>query len=96
MSQVVRRSLLVREVWGSNLELIKFPTRYQQLATVAALMCGLWRKAAEMAPLTRDIERVLSKYNEDLIFFRFDIAFSSCFDACCMYISKLSTLFGFH
>jgi len=48
MAQVVRRSLLVWEIWGSNPELIKYPTRCQQLANVATLMCGPWCKAAEM------------------------------------------------
>jgi len=38
-AQVVRRLLLVREVWGSNLEPIKSPTRCQRLATAATLMC---------------------------------------------------------
>jgi len=33
MTHVVRSLLLVREVWSSNLESIKFPTRYQRLAT---------------------------------------------------------------
>jgi len=48
MAQVVRCLLLVREVWGSNSEPIKSPTRCQRLATVAALMCGPWRIAAEL------------------------------------------------
>jgi len=48
MAQVARRSLLVREVWSSNPEPIKSPTCCQQLVTVATLMCGHWRKAAEM------------------------------------------------
>jgi len=50
----LRRTLLVREVWGSNLEPNKSPTRYQQLATVATLMCRPWRKAAEMGIAPRD------------------------------------------
>jgi len=37
---VVRRLLLVWEVWGSNPEPIKSPIRCQRFATVAALMCG--------------------------------------------------------
>jgi len=48
MSQVIRRSLLVQEVRGSNPEPIKSPKRCQQLATVTTLMCGPWRKVAEM------------------------------------------------
>jgi len=48
MAQVVRRLLLVRKVWGSNPEPIKSPKHCQRLATVATLMCGPWRKAAEM------------------------------------------------
>jgi len=48
MAQMVRRSFLVRKVWGLNPELIKSLTRYQRLATAATLMCGPWCKAAEM------------------------------------------------
>jgi len=48
MVQVVRRLLLVREVHSSYPELIKLPTRCQQPATAAILMCGLRHKAAEM------------------------------------------------
>jgi len=48
IAKVVRRSLLVREVGGSNLEPIKSPTRCQRLATVATLMCEPWAQAAEM------------------------------------------------
>jgi len=33
MVHVIRRLLLVREIWGSNLELIKSPTRCQRLET---------------------------------------------------------------
>jgi len=35
MAQVVRRLPLVREVWSTNPELIKSPTRCQRLATAA-------------------------------------------------------------
>jgi len=38
IAQVIRRSLLVRELWGSNPELIKSPTCCQRLATVATLI----------------------------------------------------------
>jgi len=48
MTQVVRRLPMAREVWSLNLELIKSPTRCQQLATVATLKDGPWRKAAKM------------------------------------------------
>jgi len=48
MAQVVKRLLLVQEVWDSNPEPITTPTRCQQLATVATLMCGPWRKAVEL------------------------------------------------
>jgi len=48
MAQVLRRLLLVREIWGSNIEPIKSPTRCQRLATAATFMCGPWPKAAEM------------------------------------------------
>jgi len=47
--QVIRRLPLVREVWGSNPEPIKSPTRCQRLATAAPLVRGSWRKAAEMS-----------------------------------------------
>jgi len=49
MVQVKRRLSLVREAsWGSNLEPIKYSACCQLLATVATLMCGPWRKDAEM------------------------------------------------
>jgi len=47
-AQVLRRLPLVREVWGSNPEPIKSHTRCQLLVTTATLMCGSWRKAAEL------------------------------------------------
>jgi len=67
---VVRRSLLVREVWGSNPEPIKSPTRCQRLATVATLIA--WALAQSRGYGYRSLvtpERVLSEYNENLIFF---------------------------
>jgi len=42
---VVRCLILVREVWGSNPEPIKFPTR---VATAATLMCESWRRSVEL------------------------------------------------
>jgi len=60
MAQVLKRSLLVREEWESNPEPIKSPTRCQRVATVAILMCGPWRKAAEM-PLTRDTRKGIKR-----------------------------------
>jgi len=39
-AQAVKRLLLVREVWGSNPEPIKSPTRCHWHATVATLKCG--------------------------------------------------------
>jgi len=48
MAQVVRRLPLVRDLLGLNAEPIKYSTRYQRLATVATLMCGPCRKAAEI------------------------------------------------
>jgi len=63
------------EVWGSNPEPIKSLTRCQRLATVATLImlalaqsCGNGHRSL-VAP-----ERVLSEYNEDLIFFDLTIA----------------------
>jgi len=70
IAQVVRCSLLVREVWGSNSEPIKFPTRSQRLATVATLV--VWALEQIRGDGHRSLvtpERILSKYNEDLIFF---------------------------
>jgi len=54
IAQVIRRSLLMREVWGLNPEPIKSPISCQRLATVATLIVPRplqprpWRKAAEM------------------------------------------------
>jgi len=56
---------------GSNPEPIKSPTSCQRLATAATLECGPERKIAEMGKSahTRETpERVLSEYNEDLMF----------------------------
>jgi len=46
---------------GSNPEQVKSPTRYQRIATAAILMCGPRRKAAEMAPLTRDTRKGIKR-----------------------------------
>jgi len=48
IAQVVRRSLLVREIWGLNPEPIKSPIRCQQLATVATLIVWALAQVAEM------------------------------------------------
>jgi len=48
MTQVVRRLLLMREVWGSNPKPIKSSTRCQRLTAASTLMYGPWRKAAEL------------------------------------------------
>jgi len=53
------------EVWGSYLEPIKSPTCCQRLATVATLMCGTLAQSRGLVTP----ERILSEYNEDLIFF---------------------------
>jgi len=66
---VVRRSLLVREVWGLSPESIKYTTRCQGLATVASLI--VWALAQSRRDGHRSLvtpDRVLSEYNEDLIF----------------------------
>jgi len=68
MAQLARRLLLVREVWGSNLEPIISPTHYRRLATAANLMCEPRRKAAVGRRSLATPEVVLSEYNEDLIF----------------------------
>jgi len=69
IAQVVRRSLLVREVWDSNPELIKSPTCCQRLAIVATLI--VWALAQSRGDEHRSLMtpgRVLSQYNENLIF----------------------------
>jgi len=58
----VRRSLLVRKVWGSNPEPIKSPTRCQRLATAATfeVTFEVWAHGAKprrWAPLTRDTRK---------------------------------------
>jgi len=68
---LVRRSLLVREVWGSNPEPIKSPTLCQRFATVATLI--VWTLAQSRRDGHRSLvtpERILSEYN-DLIFFEY-------------------------
>jgi len=69
MAQVVRRLLLVREVWGSNPEPIKSPTLCERLATAATF--EVWALTQSRGDGHRSFvtpERVLSEYNEDLIF----------------------------
>jgi len=67
LAQVVRRSLLVRE--GVQIPNPHISYMLSTTRTDATLKCGAWRKAAEMRLLfTRDIQWVLSEYNEDLIF----------------------------
>jgi len=68
MAQMLKCLLLVWEEWGSNPEPIKSPTRCQRLATIAILMCGpsvQSRGNGHLLLVTP--ERVLSKYNIDLI-----------------------------
>jgi len=68
IAQEVKCSLLVREVWGSNLEPIKSPIRCQRLATVATLI--VWALVQSRGDEHRSLvtpERVLSEYNKDLI-----------------------------
>jgi len=60
----------MREVWGSNPEPIKSPIRCQRLAIIAALI--VWALAQSRGYGHRSLvtpERVLSEYNDDLIFF---------------------------
>jgi len=69
MAQVIRGSLLVREVWGSNPEPIKSPKRCQRLATFATLMCEpLAQSRGDGHRSLVTPERILSEYNKDLIF----------------------------
>jgi len=58
MAQVVRRSLLVQEVWSSNPEPVKSPTHCQQLATVCV---GLGAKPRRWAPLTRNTRKGIKR-----------------------------------
>jgi len=70
---------LVRDVWGSNPEPIKSPTRCQRLATVATLI--VWDLAQSRGDGHRSLvapERVLSEYNKDLIFFWTSFKFLGC------------------
>jgi len=60
--------LLVREVWGSNPEQIKSPTRCQRLATLATLI--VWALAQSRKDGHRSLvtpERVLSEYKGGFI-----------------------------
>jgi len=50
----------------NNPKPINFPTHYQWLAKVATLMYGPWHKDGHHSLVT--FKRVLSKYNEDMIF----------------------------
>jgi len=66
---VVRNLIRVREVWDSNPEPIKSPTRCQRLATVATWI--VWALAQSRGDGHRSLvtpEMVLSEYNKDLIF----------------------------
>jgi len=59
----------VREVWVTNLELVKSPTRCQRLATVATLIVLALAQSREYGHRSLVTpERVLSKYNKNLIF----------------------------
>jgi len=81
MAQAVRRSLLVWEVWGSYPESIKSPTRCQRLATAATFK--VWTLAHSREEGHRSLvtpERVLSEYNEELIYF-FLILINEHFDS---------------
>jgi len=69
MAQVIRCSLLVREVWGSNSEPIKSATRCQRFAI--AITFEVWAMAQSRGDGHRLLvtpERVLNEYKEDLIF----------------------------
>jgi len=73
MALVVRRSLLVRTVWGSNPE-----QNLPHVANNSPLLQPWWVGPGALAQCRRDgnrsivtPERVLSEYNEDLIFFWF-------------------------
>jgi len=79
IAQVVRHSLLVLEVWGSNRKPIKSPTRCQRFTTVATLT--VWALAQSRKDGHRSLvtpERELSKYNEDLTF---DLISSMCWES---------------
>jgi len=62
----------VREVWGSNPEPIKSPTRCQRLATAATFeVLSLAQSCGDGHRSLVTPERVLSEYNEDLFVFCF-------------------------
>jgi len=69
MAQVARRSLLVREVCGSNLEPIShtLSTTRHDSATLEVWVLAQSGENGYRSLVT--LERVLSEYNEDLIFF---------------------------
>jgi len=69
MAQVIRCSLLVREVRGSYPEPIKSPSCCQRLDTAATV--DVWARAQSRGdghPSLGTPERVLNEYNEDLNF----------------------------
>jgi len=69
MTQVVRRSLLVREVCDSNPEPIKSPTRCQRFTiAVTYKVCALAQSRGDGHRSLVTPEGVLCEYNEDLIF----------------------------
>jgi len=65
-AQVGRPSFLVREVRGLNPELIKYPTRCQRLTNLEVWALEQSRGDGHHSLVTP--ERVLSEYNEDMIF----------------------------
>jgi len=75
MAQVIRYLPLVREVWDSNPDPIKSPMRFQRLATAATF--EVWSLAQSRGDGHRSLvthERVLSEYNEDLIFLSYHLS----------------------
>jgi len=70
----VRRLLLVGEVWGSNPERIKSPTRCQRLTTAATLIVWALAQSRGVRHCSLVIpERVLNEYNKHLIFLNIEI-----------------------
>jgi len=84
----------VREIWGSIPKPIKSPTSCQLLAIVATLMCGPWRKAAEMGTAhSWHTKGILIEYNEDLIWYFFEFIEKDLFVFCCKSPETLLHLF---
>jgi len=69
IAQVTRRLLLVREVWGSYPEPIKFPTRCQRSPPLQPWCVVPGAKPRRWAPLTRDTRKGIKRVQWRFDFF---------------------------